>query len=168
MGTFQVAPVVKNLPASAGDARDMGLIPGSGRSPGGGHGNPLQYYVRVFCKFLLLLYDIILRLISIDMYSCSSLQEKILLCLIYLHFSPPSCLLCKYSTFFPVSSFPSTFIFFLIEIFKFLPLTPFFLYFFGNLTFTPILWAVTLVIFNYKTQLLFCYLTIPLVLHDAL
>ena len=35
--------VVKNLLASAGDIRDMGLIPGSGRSPGGGHGNPLQY-----------------------------------------------------------------------------------------------------------------------------
>ena len=35
--------VVKNLPTSAGDIRDMGLIPGSGRSPGGGHGNPLQY-----------------------------------------------------------------------------------------------------------------------------
>ena len=35
--------VVKNLPASAGDVRDRGSIPGSGRSPGGGHGNPLQY-----------------------------------------------------------------------------------------------------------------------------
>ena len=35
--------VVKNLPASAGDIRDMGLIPRSGRSPGEGHGNPLQY-----------------------------------------------------------------------------------------------------------------------------
>ena len=35
--------MVKNLPANAGDARDMGLIPGSGRSPGGGNGNPLQY-----------------------------------------------------------------------------------------------------------------------------
>jgi len=35
--------VVKNLPANAGDIRDLGLIPGSGRSPGGGHGNPLQY-----------------------------------------------------------------------------------------------------------------------------
>ena len=34
---------VKNLPASAGDVRDAGSIPGSGRSPGGGHGNPLQY-----------------------------------------------------------------------------------------------------------------------------
>ena len=34
--------VVKILPASAGDIRDRGLIPGSGRSPGGGHGNPLQ------------------------------------------------------------------------------------------------------------------------------
>ena len=34
---------VKNLPASAGDIRDAGSIPGPGRSPGGGHGNPLQY-----------------------------------------------------------------------------------------------------------------------------
>ena len=34
--------VVKILPANAGDIRDRGLIPGSGRSPGGGHGNPLQ------------------------------------------------------------------------------------------------------------------------------
>ena len=42
-GASQVALVVKNLPANAGDVRDMGLIPGSGRSPGGGHGNPLQY-----------------------------------------------------------------------------------------------------------------------------
>ena len=39
----QVALVVKNLPASAGDMRAMGSIPGSGRSPGGGHGNMLQY-----------------------------------------------------------------------------------------------------------------------------
>ena len=35
--------VVKNLPASAGDIRDAGSIPGSGRSPRGGHGNPLQH-----------------------------------------------------------------------------------------------------------------------------
>ena len=35
--------VVKNLFANAGDIRDVGLIPGLGRSPGGGHGNPLQY-----------------------------------------------------------------------------------------------------------------------------
>ena len=35
--------MVKNLTASAGDARDAGFIPGSGRSPGGGNGNPLQY-----------------------------------------------------------------------------------------------------------------------------
>ena len=35
--------VVKNLPVSAGDIRDAGLIPGSGRSPGGGHGSLLQY-----------------------------------------------------------------------------------------------------------------------------
>ena len=39
----QVVLVVKNLPANAGDIRDVGLIPESGRSPGGGHGNPLQY-----------------------------------------------------------------------------------------------------------------------------
>ena len=42
-GASQVALVVKNLPVSAGDVRNLGLIPGSGRSPGGGHGNPLQY-----------------------------------------------------------------------------------------------------------------------------
>ena len=35
--------VVKNPPANAGDIRDTGLIPVSGRSPGGGNGNPLQY-----------------------------------------------------------------------------------------------------------------------------
>ena len=35
--------MVKNLPANARDIRDAGSIPGLGRSPGGGHGNPLQY-----------------------------------------------------------------------------------------------------------------------------
>ena len=35
--------VVKNPPANAGDIRDTGSIPGLGRSPGGGHSNPLQY-----------------------------------------------------------------------------------------------------------------------------
>ena len=35
--------VVKNPPANAGDARDTGSIPGSGRSPGVRNGNPLQY-----------------------------------------------------------------------------------------------------------------------------
>ena len=40
---FPRGSVVKNPPASAGDAGDVGLIPGSGRSPGGGHGNPSQY-----------------------------------------------------------------------------------------------------------------------------
>ena len=35
--------VVENLPANAGDIRDLGLFPGWGRSPGGGHGNLLQY-----------------------------------------------------------------------------------------------------------------------------
>ena len=36
-------PVVKNPPANTGDAGDMGLIPGSGRSPAEGNGNPFQY-----------------------------------------------------------------------------------------------------------------------------
>ena len=39
----QVALVVKNLPANAGNIRDVGFIPRSGRSPGGGHGNPFQF-----------------------------------------------------------------------------------------------------------------------------
>ena len=38
-----VAQLVKNLPANAGEPRDAGSIPGSGRSPGGGQGNPLQF-----------------------------------------------------------------------------------------------------------------------------
>ena len=38
----QVVLVVKNLPVNAGDIRDVGSIPGSGRSPGGGHRNPLK------------------------------------------------------------------------------------------------------------------------------
>ena len=43
MGASQVALVVKNPPANAGDLRDAGLILGLGRSPGGRHSNPLQY-----------------------------------------------------------------------------------------------------------------------------
>ena len=39
---FPGGSVVKNLPANAGDLGDMGLIPGFGRSPGKGNGNPLQ------------------------------------------------------------------------------------------------------------------------------
>ena len=39
----QLALMVKNQVANVGDIRDAGLIPGSGRSRGGGHGNPLQY-----------------------------------------------------------------------------------------------------------------------------
>ena len=35
--------MVKNLPANVGDVRDAGSVPGSERSPGGGHSNPLQY-----------------------------------------------------------------------------------------------------------------------------
>ena len=38
-----MALVVKNPPADEGDKRDVGLVPGSGRSPRGGNGNPLQY-----------------------------------------------------------------------------------------------------------------------------
>ena len=40
---FPGGSVLKNLPANAGDAEDVGSVPGSGRSPEGGHGNPLQY-----------------------------------------------------------------------------------------------------------------------------
>ena len=49
-GTITLVPgfpggtlVAENLPASGGDGGDLGLIPGSGRSPGGGHDNPLRY-----------------------------------------------------------------------------------------------------------------------------
>ena len=42
-GTSPMAQVVKNPPASAGDARDVGSIPGWGRCPGEGNSNPLQY-----------------------------------------------------------------------------------------------------------------------------
>ena len=40
---FPVALVIKDPPANVGDTRDSGSIPGLGKSPGGGHGNPLQY-----------------------------------------------------------------------------------------------------------------------------
>ena len=46
--TSQVVLLVKNLTANAGDIRDSGWIPGLGRSPGGGHGNPLQYSCREY------------------------------------------------------------------------------------------------------------------------
>ena len=42
-GDSQIALVVKNLLANAGDIRNAGLIPGLGRSPGEGNSNPLQY-----------------------------------------------------------------------------------------------------------------------------
>ena len=44
LGASQVALVVKNSPANAGDLRDLGSNPGLGRSLGEGNGNPLQYY----------------------------------------------------------------------------------------------------------------------------
>ena len=43
LGASQVVVVVKNPPVNAGNIRDSGSIPGLGRSPGGRHGNPLQY-----------------------------------------------------------------------------------------------------------------------------
>ena len=43
MRASQVVLGVKNPPANAGEIRDVGLVPVSGRSPAGGHGNPLQY-----------------------------------------------------------------------------------------------------------------------------
>ena len=43
LGAAQFMLPVKNPPANAGDIRDAGSVPGLGRSPGGGHGNPLQY-----------------------------------------------------------------------------------------------------------------------------
>ena len=41
MWVFPGGTVVKNMPTNAGDARDTGWVPELGRSPGGGHGNPL-------------------------------------------------------------------------------------------------------------------------------
>ena len=43
VSSSQVVLVLKNPPANAGDVRDPDLVPGLGRSSGGGHGNPLQY-----------------------------------------------------------------------------------------------------------------------------
>jgi len=43
VGASHVVLVVKKVSANAGDLRNVGLIPRSGRSPGGGHGNPFQY-----------------------------------------------------------------------------------------------------------------------------
>ena len=43
VGASQVALMIKNMPDNAGDIRDLGSIPGSEKSPGGGHNNPLQY-----------------------------------------------------------------------------------------------------------------------------
>ena len=40
---FPGGSVVKNLPASAGDAGDTGSVPGTGKTPGGGNDNPFQY-----------------------------------------------------------------------------------------------------------------------------
>ena len=42
-GGFPGGSVVKNVPVNAGDTKDAGLVPGSGRSPGEGNGNTLQY-----------------------------------------------------------------------------------------------------------------------------
>ena len=44
IGASQVVQVVRNPPANAGEAGDVSLIPGSGRFPGGGNGNSVQYF----------------------------------------------------------------------------------------------------------------------------
>ena len=44
MSVLQMGLVVKNLPANTGDISNSGWIPKLGRSPGGGHGNPLQVF----------------------------------------------------------------------------------------------------------------------------
>ena len=44
MDIYAVARVLKNPSANAGNVREVGSIPGSGRSPGGEHGNPLQHF----------------------------------------------------------------------------------------------------------------------------
>ena len=43
LGASQMELVVKSPPAKAGNERDLASVPGSGRSPGGGHSNPLHY-----------------------------------------------------------------------------------------------------------------------------
>ena len=48
--------MVKNLPDTARDVRDMGSFPGSGRWPGGGNGNPLQYSFLIYV-FILIVYS---------------------------------------------------------------------------------------------------------------
>ena len=51
----QVALVVKNIPVNAGDVRDTGSIPRLGRSCGGRHGNPLQYFFLILWLFMFLI-----------------------------------------------------------------------------------------------------------------
>ena len=53
-----MALAVKNWPAHAGDTRDMHLIPGSGRSPGEGNSNPLQYslYIYIYIIYIFFIY----------------------------------------------------------------------------------------------------------------
>ena len=53
MGVSHVVLVVKNPPANARDIKDLGSIPGSGRSPGGGHGNPTSI---LFFFFLIIIF----------------------------------------------------------------------------------------------------------------
>ena len=48
--------MIKNTPANAGDIRDMGSIPGSGRSSGGGHGNPPWYSHSSILAWRILMY----------------------------------------------------------------------------------------------------------------
>ena len=70
--------MVKNLPANAEDVRDMGSIPGSGRSPGGGNGNPLQYsclknFMDFFYFITLYFFFLLFLLLSTPLFQPSSL-----------------------------------------------------------------------------------------------
>ena len=54
-----MALVVKSLPVSSGDVRDKASIPLSGRSPGGGHSNPLQNIYEEFMTLCVCIHDVI-------------------------------------------------------------------------------------------------------------
>ena len=62
---FPSGSVVKNPPANAGDVKDAGLIPGSGRSPGGGRGNPLQYSFFFYIFLMWTIFKVFIEFVSI-------------------------------------------------------------------------------------------------------
>ena len=75
-GAFQVALVVKNLPANVGDIRDVGSIPGSERSPGEGHSNLLQYSCLENPMDRGIWWAIVHRVSESDMTKCLSIWKK--------------------------------------------------------------------------------------------